>query len=246
MGRLLKLSFEERPFDPATVVTPALPWFVFNNSWHLRCPLIGGASPGPVIPDPGEGPDFTTNLDFFNNAFVWCDAGRYGPWVCERVELIRYFDWMRSRGTTFDHDMTDRPDYFSGFPAGSGGEAHGTLASRPVFANAGAGISDLTADSEARDNGWVRQVTAPPARPGAPPSSVPIRPQPGGTLNQGRLQDYGLTQVPELEAQMVRLLVEMGVTGRASKRRRSPRAARVAGSTRKPAASRARSVSRFG
>jgi hypothetical protein len=183
MERVLKLSYEKQPPDPATKVTPTHPWFVFNNSWHLRCPLIGGASP--ALPKSGEGPDFTANLDFFNNAFVWCDPGRYGPGVCELVELIRHFDWPRSIGTTFDHDICGRDDYFRWFPARSGGEANGTLATRPVFANPGAGIFELTADSQARGNGWARSVSASPPTPSTPPTGVPLRPQADGTLNQG-------------------------------------------------------------
>jgi hypothetical protein len=36
-----------------------------------------------------------------------------------------------------------------------------------------------------------------------------LRPQADGTLNRGALQDYGLTRVPDLEAQSAMLLAEM-------------------------------------
>jgi hypothetical protein len=67
MGRVLKLSYEQRPPDPESEGVPVFPWFVFNNSWHLRCPIIGGKNP--TLPPAGEGPDFTAHLNFFNNAF---------------------------------------------------------------------------------------------------------------------------------------------------------------------------------
>jgi hypothetical protein len=209
MGRVLKLSYERRPRAPLSEITATHPWFVFNNSWHLRCPLIGGASPG--VPLQGEGPDFTTNLAFFNNAFAWCDPGRYGPWVCEFVELMRYFDWRRSVGTTFDYDISDRADYFAWFRQNDWGETNGTLATRPIFANPGAGIFQLAPDSEAKGNGSVRSVVAVPPDPGAPAPPVRLRRQADGSVNRGCYQDYGATQVPELEGQLTSLLRGMGL-----------------------------------
>ena len=53
MGRVLKLSYEADPPPQGSIACHSHPWFVFNNSWHLRCPLIGGANP--TIPKEGEG-----------------------------------------------------------------------------------------------------------------------------------------------------------------------------------------------
>jgi hypothetical protein len=58
---------------------------------------------------------------------------------------------------------------------------------------------------------WLgAQVAARPA-PAATASAAWLRPQSDGTLNQGCFEDYGRTQVPELERQMTRLLAAMGV-----------------------------------
>lgn len=134
MGRVLKLSYQRFPRDLAFERVPAFPWFVFNNSWHLRCPLIGGRNDPPHI-DGGEGPDFTARLDFFNNAFDWCDVGRDGPWLCQTIDLLHNFDLPRSVGVRFDYDICDRPDFFAFFAAAGSGED--TDASRPVRSSKG-------------------------------------------------------------------------------------------------------------
>jgi len=41
-GRVLKLSYETFPRDMDSERVPAFAWFVFNNSWRLRCPVIAG------------------------------------------------------------------------------------------------------------------------------------------------------------------------------------------------------------
>src|SRR5262245_22036141 len=46
MGRVLKLSYEQLDNPGSgTNTMPTRPWYVFNNSWYLRCPLIGGNNP---------------------------------------------------------------------------------------------------------------------------------------------------------------------------------------------------------
>src|SRR5262249_51296602 len=48
MGRVLKLSYESKPRSEDSERVPCKPWYVFNNSWHLRCPVVGGANP--IVP----------------------------------------------------------------------------------------------------------------------------------------------------------------------------------------------------
>src|SRR5262249_907865 len=132
MGRVLKLSYHSEPPDPDSEQVPKFPWYVFNNSWHLRCPLIGGASAAvPVPPEKGEGPGLRGNVDFFKKALGWCDAAQYGPWVCEPIELIHHFDFGRSAATRFDYDICDRADYLRDMQA-RGQEANGIVAAGPL------------------------------------------------------------------------------------------------------------------
>jgi len=202
MGRVLKLSYAATPPDEGSPGRPDAPWFVFNNSWHLRCPLVGGANP--VLPDFGEGPDFTAQLDFFNNAFAWCSPARDGAWVCDPVEMLRNFDLANSPGATFDHDICDRPDFFDELRRQGRPEANGLVATRPIFINAAAGNFALASASEARGNGAVRGVVVDDSG-----KKANIRAQADGKLDRGAIQDYGLVQVPELEAQAARLSAEM-------------------------------------
>jgi len=199
MGRVLKLSYEQRPPDPESEGVPIFPWFVFNNSWHLRCPIIGGKNP--TVPTEGEGPDFTAHLDFFNNAFDWCDVGRDG-WLCEYIELMHNFDLPRSVGTHFDYDISDRPDFIAFFANGNG-EEHGLVATRPIFKDGVNGDFALADGSGASRTGWVRSVDRAASAPSA------LRPQSDGSVNRGALQDYGLVQVPDLEVQATELLAEI-------------------------------------
>lgn len=202
MGRVLKLSYEQRPPDPESEGVPVAPWFVFNNSWHLRCPIIGGKSP--TVPPAGEGPDFTAHLDFFNNAFDWCDGTHYGSWLCEPIDLMYNFDFGKSTGSRFDYDLCSRPDFLNFF-AGRG-EEHGLLATRQIFEDASLGRFALSNGSEALRSGLVRGVERPDR------STAIIRAQADGTLNRGAVQDYGLIQVPDLEAEISALITEIVTT----------------------------------
>jgi hypothetical protein len=201
MGRVLKLSYVSNPPSGAER-TPDAPWYVFNNSWHLRCPIVGGANP--TLPDVGEGPDRTAHLSFFNNAFVWCSPARDGPWICEWIEMLSNFDLTNSPATTFDYDICDRTDFFAELRRQDRPEANGIAATRPIFINAAAGNFVLASGSEARGCGVVQGVDV-----GAPEKQARPSPQANGTLNRGAVQDYGLIQVPDLEAQTVGLLADM-------------------------------------
>jgi hypothetical protein len=203
MGRVLKLSYAVNPLRSGSERVPDYPWFVFNNSWHLRCPIVGGAAGN--LPDVGEGPDFTAKLDFFNNAFAWCSPARDGAWVCEWIEMLRYLDLAGSPATTFDRDICNREDFFDELARQHHAEANGLPAKRPIFMNAAAGNFALAGNSEAQDTGAVRGVCL--ARSDA---ETELRPQANGKLNRGAVQDYGLVQVPALEAQSRTLLAEIG------------------------------------
>jgi hypothetical protein len=200
MGRVLKLSYQANPASDSSDAVPIHPWFVFNNSWHLRCPLIGGANP--TLPPAGEGPDITALLDFFNNAFVWCDQTHYGDLLCETSELVHNFDWSHSAGTTFDFTICNRRDHFSYFGVQGQGEEHGVLASRGIFRDAPNGDFGLAPGSEAAGSGRIGTVATPNA-------AAALRIQADGTINRGSTQDYGPLQVPALEAEMATVLAEM-------------------------------------
>jgi hypothetical protein len=200
MGRVLKLSYQANPPSEGSDGVPTHPWYVFNNSWHLRCPLVGGGNP--TLPPVGEGPDITAHLDFFNNAFVWCDQSRYGDLLCETADLLHNFDWPHSPQTAFDFNICNRRDYFSYFRVQRQGEEHGILASRAIFRDPAAGDFELTPDSEAARSGRGGTI----AMPGA---AAALRAQADGTINRGSAQDYGLIQVPALEAETTALLAEM-------------------------------------
>jgi hypothetical protein len=108
-----------------------------------------------------------------------------------------------SPGTIFDHDISDRPDFFAELRR-QRPERHGLVAVRPIFINAPAGNFALATGSEARGVGALRGVAVDEAG-----TDAKLRPQADGKLNRGALQDYGLTQVPELEKQSAAILVEM-------------------------------------
>ncbi len=202
MGRVLKLSYRANPASDSSDAVPIHPWYVFNNSWHLRCPLVGGANP--TLPKEGGGPDITAFLDFFNNAFVWCDQARYGDLLCETSELLHNFDfdWSNSGGTTFDFTICNRRDYFSYFRIQGQGEEHGVLASRAIFLDAPSGNFGLAPGSEAASSGRIGTVAT-------PSGAAALRAPADGTINRGSVQDYGPLQVPALEADTAALLAEM-------------------------------------
>lgn len=203
MGRVLKLSYEMNAADPGPGRVPTEPWFVFNNSWHLRCPVIGGANADVATAPPGKpGPDFTAKLAFFNNAFAWCLSSLDEKWLCEPIELIRHFDLQHSSAIVFDHDICNRADFMHFFQNMGSGEHHGIVTTAPLFTLPIDGGFALTANSPARASGWVN-----------PESKLPgmfaMRLQADATLNRGAVQDYGLTQVPELEREAADLLKTM-------------------------------------
>lgn len=201
MGRVLKLSYAANPPEDGNPDLPDAPWYVFNNSWHLRCPIVGGANF--TLPPFGEGPDITANLQFFNNAFSWCSEARDGAWVCQEIDLLHNFDLKSSSGCSFDHDISNRCDFFAQLTDLGHAEPHGTAATRPVFVNAPAGNFTLASGSEARGTGKVRSVAT---MAGA---EALLLAQADGSVNRGACQDYGLIQVPESEAGAAAVLAEL-------------------------------------
>jgi hypothetical protein len=187
--------------DPGSQGVPSRPWYVFNNSWYLRCPIIGGSDPGGT-----ESPDFTANLSFFNNAMQWCDPAGHSAHVCEPVEPVRNLDWRRSKQVSFDYDICNRGD-FKGFFAAPGdtGEPNGRVAIQPLFLDGRGGDFGLASGSEAAGAGVPHSLARLNGRDAA------IRPGASGRLNMGAWQSYGLTSVPDLEDQADRILSGLGV-----------------------------------
>jgi hypothetical protein len=200
MGRVLKLSFQKDPRSQDTSRVPVAPWYVFNNSWRLRCPVVGGSNP--TVPPGGEGPDFTARLSFLNNAFVWCDPARDGPSVCEWIKLLQNFDLARGVDTRFDYNISDRWDFFD-FLWKAGHETHGITAGHPIFADAADRAFPLARDSEARRSGVVETFAMVDGDTDSP------RLHGDRTPNRGAQQDYGLTEMPKLEAQATAILAEL-------------------------------------
>ena len=205
MGRVLKLSYAILGQESGSTRVPTDPWFVFNNSWHLRCPVIGGAnSRVPTVPAGEPGPDLTARLAFFNNAFAWCLSSPDDTWLCEPIELVRHFDMQHSSSVVFDHDICNRPDFMKFFQHLGWGEHHGITTTAPLFALPIDGKFALAAGSLARGSGWVdaeKQL----------PGIFALRLQADASINHGAVQDYGLTQVPELEREAVALLQTLGL-----------------------------------
>lgn len=200
MGRVLKLSYEMRPRDRDTERVPVHPWFVFNNSWYLRCPVVGGANA--AIPADGEGPDFTAHLTFFNNALAWCDRNIDDGRVCADIEPVRHFDMPRTTATLFDYDISNHADFIDFFRQPLRGERNGVVSMRSIFESPRTGDFALAQGSEALRSGWRRGVAL-------QMGSADLLLQADGTLNRGAAQDYGLIKVPELELQATVLLAEM-------------------------------------
>ena len=177
------------------------PWFVFNNSWHLRCPLIGGANPTIPRREVREGPDFTANLEFFNNAFSWCSKDRYGSWTCEDVEMIRHFDFGEKRTVLFDYNISDRSRLLPLLSriAARRGERPAERPARSSMPPA-AGRFALAPDSEAHRTGWKRSIALPsPIGESGPAAAAGRHPEPRRL--SGLWPDAGArSRGPDLEA----------------------------------------------
>jgi len=221
MGRVLKLSYSRSKWDclkemriVETQWFPVAPWYVFNNSWHLRCPIIGGSSPAlppddDRSPDTIEGPDYTAKLSFFNNAFTWCDPVATDNWICETIDLVRNFDWRSDASLFFDANVSDRGDYFALMRNVYSSEPNGVLTKSPIFADAIAGNFRPSAKSAVLNAGISPEIELhDKAVAQIQVASAGARP------NCGKFQDYGPTEVLALEAQYTALVA--AIAGRFS------------------------------
>lgn len=191
MGRVLKLSYMSRNIGKEELQeVPHEPWYVFNNSWRLRCPIIGGASEA-LSPTTlaGIGPDFTSYLTFMNNAFEWCDQEADGIHLCEWIEMIRYYDRHRSVEVVFDFSLTDRRDYIEQARSLKLGERSGISTDGPIFRDARRDDFNLGHGSAGLGSGHLFTLEGPDGR------TLHIRPGNDGNLNRGAQQDYGLVQL---------------------------------------------------
>ena len=194
MGRVLKLSYESvddrHPFGK---FTPALPWYVFNNSFYLRCPLIGGAAPSLAEAEAeGVGPDITSNLTFSNNVFEWCDCD--DEWICEQIDLLRNFQKRDGDGVVFSASLTNRADYLLSAERAGVGEAEGRVLEEPLFE--AARTWDFRLAAGVRAAGADKAVALTIEAPGG--GRYRVTPGDGGRVDRGALQSYGPTQLDDI------------------------------------------------
>lgn len=197
IGRVLKLSYQSRVThcgvpDGGMDGTPEFPWYVIHNSWRLRCPIVGGANA--TLPPDGEGPDFTAEMTFANNAFDWPPAPTGNPWLSTPMMPLRNLSFAMSRALLFDGNLWTgwgSYDYAAGLPAGGGWERHGVRSERPLFTR---GTFVLKAGSPGLGSAVPLYVATPSGK-------VTLRADSDGTLHRGAVQAYGLVSIPDLEAQ---------------------------------------------
>ncbi|MBJ3775495.1 right-handed parallel beta-helix repeat-containing protein [Acuticoccus mangrovi] len=194
MGRVLKLSYASHNPDYALgAAVPDHPWYVVHNSFVLRCPIVGGAADEvPQPPCDGVGPDYTANLTCANNAFEWCSIDEHGIYLCEWIAMLRSFSRRQNDGVVFDHNLSNRRDYFDQARSLSLGEAGGLHADAPFFVRPAEGDFTLVAESPGRGRAEPMELEAPDGR------RLRIRPGEGGALHRGAIQDYGHAELEEV------------------------------------------------
>ena len=190
MGRVLKQSYENsKDAAEGKPRVPEHPWFVFNNSWRLRCPIIHGED-GSVDSD-YQGPDRTDHLVFANNAFEWCAVA--DGWLCEPIAPVANFEPLARQANVFDFNLWhcgSWPDYGAAIRKSGNHERNGIAAATPVFAP---GSFDLAAASPGFGSADLLDIAT-------PAGTVAIRQGSAGGLDRGAMQNYGLVSVPDLEA----------------------------------------------
>lgn len=211
MGRVLKLSYQSTaPGNESGELSrvPEFPWYVINNSFFLRCPIIGGANPH--IPVSGEGPDMTANLNFINNAFAFapltpCD------WTVVPIEPIRNFSFAHSSNVRFDYSLWSWCPPYLYAPNGSAGtwfERSGIKSTSQVFQFAHPVVTrpadfKLAARSSGLSSASLQVVERPQGR------ADEAKKNKNGKLHRGAWQDYGLTSFKRLEAEARRITREL-------------------------------------
>ncbi|WP_428926333.1 right-handed parallel beta-helix repeat-containing protein [Marinibacterium sp. SX1] len=190
MGRVLKLSYlSPNPDYASKALSPEMPWYVVNNSFFLRCPLIGGAAASVNHPDLfAIGPDVTTRLTFANNVFEWCGPQDYDDYTCAWIDLVRHFHKREDDGVVFDGSLTNRGDYLRDVHARHGWETGGIIQAAPLFRDGPGGDLRLAPDSAGLHSGLPLIIETPEG---------PAEVEPGdGGLNRGAWQDgYGLARL---------------------------------------------------
>ena len=177
---------------------PDKPWYVFNNSFVLRNPVVGGGSEnGPNACEP-VGPDFTAHLTFANNALEWCSPDPHGDRVCEWIDLLHDFA-TADDGVLFDHSLTNRADYLDQARSKAVGEKAELFADAPLFADPDAALFAEPATRKFRLRaGSAGLGSGAPLRLAMPDgSSRGIRRNADGTLNRGAVQDDGLVELDD-------------------------------------------------
>lgn len=189
MGRVLKLSYDScNPTHAQGKETPDRPWYIFNNSFFLRCPLIGGAACSLDEPDRlGIGPDITRHLTFANNVFEWCDPDAFDDYTATWIELVRSFRQVRDDGVIFDGNLGNREDYFEKVASLYCWETNGICVHGRLFADGPAGDLTLPPDSPGLNSAIGLTIETPDG---------PFEVCPGdyGT-HRGAWQSYGLTRM---------------------------------------------------
>lgn len=179
-GKVLKLQ----EHNGLRIPLPDFPYYVFNNSWFLRCPIIMGGVQWPAC---------TRGLKFYNNVSQFCepdDDPACGESECMPASYLHNFDW-RSENVEFDCNFSNHPEFPAQLRA-HGQERCGARLSGSCFANPRAGSFDPVPGSLIIGAG--RSI----ALETAAASTVEVA---AGT-NAGAVQADGmLLSVPALEAQ---------------------------------------------
>lgn len=189
MGRLLKLSYlSTNPQNAYGAKSPQHPWYIFNNSFRLRAPLIGGAAESIAKPDLfGIGPDVSSHLTFANNVFEWCGPDEFDDYVCSWIELIRNFQQRDGDAVIFDGSLCNRPDYLADARTNYGWEQNGRLAAAPLFRDGPGGDLRLAEASPGLDSAIALTIET---------EDGPHKVRPGETgTHRGAWQSYGLTEL---------------------------------------------------
>jgi hypothetical protein len=167
MGKVFKF-YSEDPY-------PNDPVYVFNNSWHLRCPVISGDA---------DAPHQTQHLKFFGNAIEFCRPQDGG--LCTGVDFIENFDFAQS-DAQFDHDVCNQAQ----FPWAMHQvhqEVDGRAGGGPIFKDGRGGDFLLAPGSAATGAGHAAAISLPAG------GDAPIAPE-----NAGVMQREKAISVPELE-----------------------------------------------
>jgi hypothetical protein len=181
-GKVLKLQ----EYEGLEIPLPDSPYYVFNNSWYLRCPIIPGDENAPAR---------TRGLKFYNNVAQFCVPADYPaekPRVCEQVPYFENFDW-RSEKVSFDNNFSNHR-CFPKLLRDHGQEENGRPVLPPIFEDPRQGHFAPVVGSTIIGAGRAFSIEV----AGGGHIEVPAK------TNAGAVQpDGSLLSVPDLEAQAV-------------------------------------------